>query len=131
MNQVRGIFYTLACAALALFAVAAGAESQATPPTRPAEQAVPPAQADDEQLRQVVEDYWEEYLRLNPIAATIYGDNRYNDRLENNIGQRYLADTLALQREYLAKLRAIDPDKLSAQSRLSYEIFKFDREDTI
>ncbi|HZF26419.1 MAG TPA: DUF885 domain-containing protein [Steroidobacteraceae bacterium] len=123
MNQARGIFYTLVFGALALSAGGSAALAGT--------QAAPSTQSADEQLRQVAEDYWEEYLKLNPIAATIYGDNRYNDRLENSIGQRYLADTLALEKGYLEKLSAIDPNKLSSESRLSYEIFKFDREDTI
>jgi uncharacterized protein (DUF885 family) len=122
MNQARGMIYTLIFGALALSCGGAVLAQQ---------RATPAAQSADEQLRQVVEDYWEEYLKLNPIAATIFGDNRYNDRLENNISERFLADTLALEKGYLEKVSAIDPVKLSAQSRLSYEIFKYDREDQI
>ncbi len=82
---------------------------------------------DAEGLTQLVEDYWEEYLALNPISATLFGDNRYNDRLENNIGPQYLADSLALEREYLKKLETIDPAGLSGQARLTYDVFKLDR----
>ncbi|HKE45933.1 MAG TPA: hypothetical protein VKB41_15480, partial [Steroidobacteraceae bacterium] len=96
MKQARGTIYTLLFGAVTLGALPALAAAQAAPSTQAAESPASSTQSADEQLRQVAEDYWEEYLKLNPIAATVYGDNRYNDRLENNIGPRYLADTLAL-----------------------------------
>ena len=98
---------------------------------QPTDESALDSRSADQQLQQLVEAYWDEYLALNPIEATLTGDNRFNDRLENNIGERYLADTLALEKGYLEKLGAIDPQKLSAQSRLTYDIFKRDRETTI
>jgi len=104
-----------------------------TGPARANSESAPAADSPsaDQQLQQLVEAYWEEYLALNPLTATFCGDNRFNDRLENNIGPRYLADTLAVEKEYLEKLGAIDPQKLSAQSRLTYDVFRMDRELTI
>ncbi len=82
----------------------------------------------EQRLTQLVEEYWEEFLVLNPLNATFFGDNRYNDRLENNIGQQYQAEYLALQREYVEKLQKIDPAQLAGQARLTYDIFKLDRD---
>jgi len=58
-------------------------------------------QAAGQHLTELVEAYWEEYLALNPLNATFFGDNRFNDRLENSIGPQFLADTLALDKKYL------------------------------
>ncbi|HEY4644714.1 MAG TPA: DUF885 domain-containing protein [Steroidobacteraceae bacterium] len=89
------------------------------------------AQSAEQRLTQLVEQYWEEFLVLNPIAATFYGDNRYNDRLAIDIGPKYLADSLALDQKYLEQLKSIDPAALSGQARLTYDIFKLDREMSI
>lgn len=88
-------------------------------------------QAAEQHLTELVEAYWEEYLALNPLNATFIGDNRFNDRLENSIGPRFLADTLALDKKYLEQLSGIDPAALSGQARLTYDIFKLDREQAI
>ena len=89
------------------------------------------AQAAEQRLTELVEAYWEEFLTLNPLNATFIGDNRYNDRLENSIGPQFLADSLALDKKYLEQLGGIDPAALSGQARLTYDIFKLDREQAI
>jgi len=43
------------------------------------------AQSADQQLTTLVEAYWDKYLELNPLQATLNGDYRFNNRLENNI----------------------------------------------
>jgi uncharacterized protein (DUF885 family) len=85
------------------------------------------AQNAEQRLTQLVEEYWQKYLYLNPINATVIGDNRYNDRLEITVSPQYMADSLALEREYQKKLEEIDPAGLTGQARLSYDIFKLDR----
>lgn len=79
-------------------------------------------------LTGLVEEYWDKFIALNPLVGTFYGDYRFNDRLENNIGPEYLAKSLELEKEYLGRLDAIDPSKLGGQARLTYDIFKLDRQ---
>jgi uncharacterized protein (DUF885 family) len=79
--------------------------------------------ATDLQLHRIVDDYFEEMLRRNPIIATYVGDPRYNDRLANDISPRHVADMVALHRRYLDAAKKLDTSKLSAQSRLTYSIF--------
>jgi uncharacterized protein (DUF885 family) len=86
------------------------------------------AQTAEQRLTQLVEDYWEKYLYLNPLNATLVGDNRYNDRIAITVSPQYMADSLALERDYQTKLATIDPAQLSGQARLTYDIFKLDRE---
>jgi len=80
------------------------------------------------ELDRIVEEYWDRYIELNPLVGTFNGDYRFNDRIENTLSPRYLADTLALDKEFLARLEAIDPDALSGQDRLTHETFRLDRQ---
>ncbi|HTE43144.1 MAG TPA: DUF885 domain-containing protein [Steroidobacteraceae bacterium] len=79
-------------------------------------------------LNKLVDSYFEKILELNPTLATSIGDGRYNDRLSNDISEQWLADSLAVERDYLARLREIEPDSLDDASRLTYDVFKDGRE---
>jgi uncharacterized protein (DUF885 family) len=80
-----------------------------------------------EDLHQVVEEYFDRSMAMNPVYATYNGDHRFNDRLENSIGPEHRAASEALQRKYLEKIEAIDPAGLGEQDRLSWEIFRRER----
>lgn len=89
------------------------------------------AQNADQQLTALVEAYWDKYLELNPLQATLNGDYRFNNRLENNISPEYLAKSRELESDYLKQLGAIKADQLGTQARLSYDIFRRDRLENI
>jgi uncharacterized protein (DUF885 family) len=88
-------------------------------------QAARPARA--EELAALYAEYWEEHLQLEPIQATLIGDPRYNDRLPNSLSPEHREREREHHRRYLERARAIGPDGLSDQDRLSYEIFVRDR----
>lgn len=96
---------------------------------RPATEAVtqPPEQAAAE-LNTLVEEYFDKLLELNPLYATAIGDYRYNDRLANTLSPEYLAQSEALDREYLERVLAIDAEALTGQDRLTYDTFRWSRE---
>jgi uncharacterized protein (DUF885 family) len=112
-------------AAAPVYAAASGSQAPTAAPGA-AKAASTTARAST-RLAELVESYWQRSLQLNPIQATFLGDPRYDDRLPNTIGEAWLAESLALEKEYLAKLQAIDPATLSGQDRLTYDIFKRDR----
>jgi uncharacterized protein (DUF885 family) len=89
-----------------------------------------PATASPE-LTRLVEEYFEESLRLSPLTATFIGDERYDDRLENTASAAHLAELAALERRYLDRVRALDPARLDAPSRVTYDIFVSERELTL
>jgi uncharacterized protein (DUF885 family) len=89
------------------------------------------AQTADQQLNTLVEAYWDKYLELNPLQATLNGDYRFNNRLENDISPAYLADSRALEGEYLKKLGEIKVDQLGPESRITYDIFRRDRSENL
>ncbi|HSG59125.1 MAG TPA: DUF885 domain-containing protein [Woeseiaceae bacterium] len=99
---------------------------------KPQEPAAPTAQPDAVVAMQAVfEEFFARQLELNPLRATSIGDYRYNDRVANSIGPEHREAVAALHREFLDRLLQIDPAGLSANDRLSYEIFKLAREQSI
>lgn len=81
-----------------------------------------------ERLEQVVENYFDRTLEMNPVFATFIGDHRFDDQLPNSLGEEYQQASLALEKEYLAKIRDIDADLLQGQDRITYDVFKLNRE---
>jgi hypothetical protein len=55
-------------------------------------------------LAELVETFFERGLQRNPLRATFIGDYRYDDRLANTISPEYIAESRAIDREYLDKL---------------------------
>lgn len=78
-----------------------------------------------------MEDYYEELLLLNPVMATFNGDHRYDDQFTINISPEHIEKALALEKKYLAAIETVDPDQLTGQDRLSWEIFQRGRRDDI
>ena len=65
----------------------------------------------------LAQNYYSESFRLDPIDATQVGVHDYDDRL-GDYSAAGIAKQLAADREYLAKLDAIDPSQLSASVAL-------------
>jgi len=86
------------------------------------------ASAESRKLADLVDAYFEEQLKLNPLLATSIGDPRYNDRFEVTISPEWQARDEKLERDYLERIKSIDPARLSGQDALTYEIFKSARE---
>jgi uncharacterized protein (DUF885 family) len=93
---------------LAVLALAGCGAPSAPPGGTPAKSAPP------DQLNHIVERYWDERLPL-----------------QNALSPQYLADSLNVERRYLAELLTVSRETLDENSRLSYDIFKRRREATI
>ncbi len=132
MRNARPVLHTLA---LAL--VAWAAQLHASPSTQPSA-GEPPAVEEagrttllvpdaSRELNAMFDRYFEEYLKLNPLAATYIGDDRYNDLLPNDLGPEYRARAHEINQRYLDAVRRFEPAKLSGEDRISYEIFLRER----
>lgn len=84
-----------------------------------------------EALQTLFSDYWEENLKLNPLNATFVGDTRYNDQLPNFLSADYRARSLAFTKKWRDTIAAVDTAPLSAQDRLSVQMFLADRDEEI
>jgi uncharacterized protein (DUF885 family) len=85
----------------------AGCGAAPGPASAPAVQALPP----NDQLGRLVDRYWDEHLGK-----------------DNAISPQFLADSLGIERRYLAEVLNVPRDGLEASSRLTYDIFKRQRE---
>lgn len=87
--------------------------------------------SESEKANALFEAYFAESTQMNPVYATFVGVNDYNDRFSPPITAQNLAQSLAFEEKYLAKIKDIDASALSGQDLLSYEIFLRDREISI
>jgi len=90
-----------------------------------------PAADPTETLHALFDEFFERGLELNPVRATAIGDYRYNDKFSNSIGPEHRAASRQMDEEFLARLVAIDRSRLSRQDKLSYDMFKLNREQSI
>jgi uncharacterized protein (DUF885 family) len=100
-------FSPLGWCGLVFLALAACGAAPAPPPSAPALKPVLP----NDQLGGLVERYWDEHLGK-----------------DNGISPQFLADSLSIERRYLAEVSSVPRDGLDAASRLTYDIFKRQRE---
>jgi uncharacterized protein (DUF885 family) len=98
--------------------VACGAKSPPAPPPRTAAPVPPPTQ-----LGLLVERYWAEAGALTPWYAWGGADMPFGETPAENIAPQSLADSLAIERRYLATVSAVPRNSLDAQSKLTYDIF--------
>jgi uncharacterized protein (DUF885 family) len=74
-------------------------------------------------VNQLADRFWEATLALNPTTATVYGDERYDDRLEDpsEIGR---AAARALAVSTLAEAMAIPEEGLDLEDRITRDILR-------
>jgi uncharacterized protein (DUF885 family) len=74
-----------------------------------------------ESLRALSESFWEHYLEAYPTWATVIGDRRYDDRLDDP-SQAGVAARLAWLDQIARDAAAIDPGDLSAGERVTRQM---------
>jgi uncharacterized protein (DUF885 family) len=85
----------------------------------------------DSRIDQIAVQFWEDLLVLNPTTATVYGDERYNDRLEDPgpegraagraLAERVLRETAEVPDDGLGVEEAITKDTLRIVAELAIE----------
>ncbi len=93
--------------------------------------AVPASPVAAQQVNALVDRYFEEQLKLQPVSATYLGDKRYNDKYTNSISPKFIKETEARERQYLKEIERIDPSTLTGTDRITYDVFKYDRESAL
>ncbi len=111
---------------LTLLLCACGPNDEAPAPAMPSD----PAEAGIE-LHGILEAYFDLQIERNPLRATFIGDHRFNDRLAITIAPDYLAESLAIEQDFLERVAAIDATALHPDDRLSREIFLRERQHAI
>ncbi|MDH3646559.1 MAG: DUF885 domain-containing protein [Gammaproteobacteria bacterium] len=109
----------------------ATASGTASGPSQSPAPSASPAEDVAGQLSAVVDTYFQENIKLNPIFASFIGDHRYDDQLPNSIGPEHRKKQLELEKKYLAAIREVDKASLAGQDLLTHEMFEQERIDTI
>ena len=76
----------------------------------------------------ISEEYYDQYLELNPLTATAEGDHRFDARFGDYVSPTWMADSLAIEQNALERLAAVDPKNLAGEDLVTYEAFKRGRE---
>jgi len=71
----------------------------------------------------LAERFWEGILELNPTTATFYGDERYNDRLEDP-GPDGRASARALMERTASEAAAISTEGLTTEEQITRDILR-------
>ncbi|HEX4738503.1 MAG TPA: DUF885 domain-containing protein [Allosphingosinicella sp.] len=84
--------------------------------------------SDSQRLAKLFRDSDEASLRRNPLNALSRGDLRYADRFGDSITDAYFAAERQAAQSDLATLAAIDRARLTPDERISYDVFKWQRQ---
>ncbi|MGA9583260.1 MAG: DUF885 domain-containing protein [Allosphingosinicella sp.] len=113
----------IACLTAALLAGCASTEG----PPPAATTAEAPRQTASQALAALFRESDEASLRRNPVEATARGDLRYADRLGDFFSDAYYDSEREAARAELAALAGIDRAALSADERVAYDVFEWQR----
>ncbi|CAL2083243.1 conserved hypothetical protein [Tenacibaculum sp. 190524A05c] len=80
----------------------------------------------NQEFNQLLKDYNEGKLKLNPLNATFAGDNRYNNEFPNFLSDEYALESKDFFTNYKAKLEDFSNDKLSESQQMSKAVLAWD-----
>lgn len=98
--------------------------------TMAAEAQKPTVQARVKQLHVLLDEHWEWTLRTSPEFASILGDKRWNDRLNDYSGTAAKA-AIAKQKAFLTRFKAVDTTGFPEQERLNVQLMVTNLEDAV
>ena len=79
----------------------------------------------------IASKYYEGYLKMYPLEATMQGDSRYNDLLSNNISSEFISKEIEFYTDTQKKLKSIDYDDLSDEQKTVYDVLDYTLKDKI
>src|SRR5215813_9232497 len=77
-----------------------------------------------QRLREMLDNYFEEFLKLAPLFATSIGDDRYDDQLAIVISEEQRVRRRGLYQRYQSKIAAFPRDRLDPDDQLILAIFE-------
>lgn len=84
--------------------------------------------ADNVAFGNLLENYYQDQLKLSPLQATMAGDDRYDDLLPNDGSVAFLQEWTNYNKRYLDSLKKYDRAALSANDQLSFDNLKYQLE---
>jgi uncharacterized protein (DUF885 family) len=77
-------------------------------------------------IKEVFARYYEERLPLYPLEATMNGDNRYNDRMSDDLSQAGKAKATVFYKKYQDELAKYDREKLTGEEKVSWDLLQWE-----
>ncbi|GER60831.1 hypothetical protein ULMA_29390 [Patiriisocius marinus] len=74
----------------------------------------------------MLKNYYEDGLKLNPVNATMSGDNRFNDQFPNPLSSGHIALMKAYYTEYKEKVASYDRSILTDAQKMSLDILTWE-----
>nr|WP_294942545.1 DUF885 domain-containing protein [uncultured Mucilaginibacter sp.] len=84
------------------------------------------ATGDNKQLAKLFDNFYEGFLKLEPVLATYIGDSRYNDQFPNTLSAEHIKQESDFFQAYLDSVRTFNREELSDNDKLSYDIFVYE-----
>ena len=75
------------------------------------------------EIDQIASRYWEDVLVLSPLTATVYGDERYNDRLDDPGPEGRAAERRLMERVW-REAAAVPEEGLSTEDRITRDVLQ-------
>ncbi|RVU01715.1 DUF885 domain-containing protein [Mucilaginibacter limnophilus] len=82
-------------------------------------------------LAKIFDNYYESYLKFDPITATYIGDVRYNSQLPNTLSESYINNFKGFLTSYLDSVKTFNRAELNEEDQLSYDIFLYEAQTTL
>lgn len=79
-----------------------------------------------ENFNTLLDAYYQESLKLNPLNATAFGDNRYNNLMPNFLSSEYETEVKSFYTNYKNQVNNIDDNYLSENQKLSKAILNWE-----
>ncbi len=76
-------------------------------------------------LTQIADNYWLEYLQLNPLVATQNGVYDYNDQLAIPISSTYIQQAKNLNRRYIDSINKVSKKSLDEKNYLIADLLEY------
>lgn len=77
-------------------------------------------------ISEVFKNYYDDRAPLSPLESTMNGDNRYNDLMPDDLTHAGKEKLRAFYSKYLTELKEYDPEKLSGEDKISWELLNWE-----
>lgn len=85
-----------------------------------------PVTEPNEAFNSMLDTYYEDGLKLNPLSATYTGDNRYNDLFPNTLSDEHQAQVKAYYTKYKESLQGFAENTLTDSQKLTKSILQWE-----
>jgi uncharacterized protein (DUF885 family) len=84
-----------------------------------------PVRTDHAAFNQMLGDYWQEYLQLNPAVGLAQGDSRFLDEFDDSLEDAWRTRTLAMLDKYLQASAEYTEAKLAPNDQISLAMLRY------